>query len=136
MVDFSNQYNVETLGTPQFGDLLMRNGDLVLTSDADPRGTNNVAQDVIIRLRTFLSEVFVDQSLGVPYYQQLLGQKSASPTWDAVLQNVVLQTPGVRELTTWSSQANTRTRTLTVNFAAVTSSGPISYNGTIDLNAT
>lgn len=135
-MDFSSNYRGADVGTESYGDLLMVNGDLVLTSDADARGTNNVSQDCIQRLSCFQGECFMDTTLGLPYFQSLLGQKAPAATWDATLQAAVLQTPGIIQLNYWKSSPNYRTRTLAIEFRAVTSSGPVTYNGTVDLNAT
>lgn len=135
MTDFSNAYVPADLGTDAYGDLLMVNGDLCLTADANPRGTHHVGQDIIMRLKTYLAEPFTRRDLGVPYYQQLLGQKAPASTWDAVLQSVVLTTPGVVQLTAWNSQPDYRRRTLSISFRATTTSGTVDYADTIDLNA-
>ena len=81
MADFSNAYLNDDLGTEAYGDLLMISGDLVLTADADRRGTHHIGQDIVMRLKTYLAEPFTRLDLGVPYYQQLLGQKAPASTW-------------------------------------------------------
>lgn len=135
MADIANAYRSEDLGTDAYGDLQMISGDLVLTSDADRRGTSAVGQDIIMRIKTYLAEPFTRLDLGVPYYQQLLGQKAPASTWDAVLQSVVLTTPGVIQLTSWNSVPDYRRRTLSIRFSATTTSGTVDYADTIDLNS-
>lgn len=135
MCDISNAYLNDDLGTEAYGDLLMLNGDLVLTADADRRGTHHIGQDIVMRLKTYLAEPFTRQDLGVPYYQQLLGQKVPASTWDAVLQAVVLTTPGVTQVTAWRSTPDYARRTLNISFSATTTSGTVDYADQIDLNA-
>lgn len=135
MADLSANYRGADYGTDAYGDLLLDgSGDLILTSDADARGTNNVAQSCIQAISTFAGECFVNQALGLPYFQQLLGQKAPAATWDAVLQAAVLQTPGVIQLNYWKSTPDYRRRSLLIEFRAVTSQGPITYSGAVNLN--
>lgn len=129
MADFSSNFSTDASGTTSFGDLLMLGGDLVLTQDIDPRGTHPVLQDVLQRLRTFLGEWFLDNTIGVPWFQQILGPQGPNSATDATLQNVVLGTPGVLMLTEWSASVNSATRTLSLHFVATTAAGKISYTG-------
>lgn len=136
MSDFSNDYTPALRGTDAYGDLLLdEGGDLVLTSDANPKGTHAIGQAIVQALKTYAAEVFVDTTLGIPYYQQLLGQKAPASTWDAVLQSVVLTTPGVTQLTSWKSTPDYARRTLSISFSATTTSGIVDYADTVDLNA-
>ena len=137
MTDFSSNFAPSLVGTSAFGDLLMSNGDLVLTSDANPSGQNPVLQDVLFRLRTFQGEYFMDASIGVPWYQQLLGIKTglASGSLSAVLSDAILSTPGVLRLDRFSASLSTSTRVLSISFAAVTVSGNVSYSSDISVGA-
>lgn len=45
-----------------------------------------IAQDVASAVRTFLGEVYYDTSLGIPYFQQILGYE---PPMSLIKQNVV-----------------------------------------------
>ena len=135
MADFSGRYDKALVGTVDYGDVLMSNGDLVLTADADSRGANPVLQDLLFRLRTFSGECFVNTSLGVPWYQQLIGQTGNPGIIDAVLQNVVLATPGVLQLTEWSSSFDRARRILSISFAALTTSGQVVYSAPVSLSS-
>ena len=114
-------------GSPTYGDLLIVNSDLCLTSDANPAGTMAILQDVVQRLRTFLGEWFMDTSAGVPWLQQILVKGVSLAVVDELIQNAILATPGVLQLANYSSTANSVGRFLSVSFSLITSSGTVSY---------
>jgi hypothetical protein len=114
-----------------YKDLLVTEGDLTLTSDANPNGTNPVLQDIIQRIQFFLGEWFLDSTQGVGWFQQILVKNPDQPTVDAIFQNVILGTPGVNQLSSYSFTPNFTTRTLNVSFIAVTTSGTVNYNGVV-----
>lgn len=55
---------------PITGDLVLENGDLVFVS-----GVDSIAQDIKLALGLCLGEWFLDETVGVPYFQKILGQK-------------------------------------------------------------
>src|SRR6478752_2230488 len=81
-----------------YGDLLVAGGDLVLTSDVDPRGAHPVLQDILTRLRTFQGEWFLDTTIGVPYYQTILVKAPDMTAIATALKDQILSTPGVLTL--------------------------------------
>jgi len=128
MVDYSLDLNPSS---PNYLDLLVIDGDLVLTSDADPRGTNPVLQHIIQRLRTFLGEWYLDNTIGVPWFQLIFEKGTDEATIDAYLQNVICATPGVKSLTSYSFTPDTAKRTLDIKFVAKTTSGTVDYSGVL-----
>ena len=133
MADLSLQLDAAFIGTPQYRDLLMQNGDLVLTLDSDPRGANPIAQSLVQRLRTLAGEYFLNTSLGLPYYSELFAQKRVTPSFEAALQNVILGTPGVLSLLSWNAKSDQVRRTLVVKFRAQTTAGEVNWSGDIAL---
>lgn len=109
-----------------FGDIVIANGDLVLTSDANPAGTNPVLQNILQNLRMFQGEWFMDTSQGLPWFD-MTAKGSEQATVDALIQGAILGTPGVRQLTQYTSTANRAGRMLSVTFSAVTTSGVVDY---------
>lgn len=53
------------------------------------------AQDVASALRTFLSEVWYDTSLGVPYFQQVLGHTPPVTLFQELMVQAAKTVPGV-----------------------------------------
>jgi hypothetical protein len=55
----------------------------------------STAQDVASAVRTFLNELFFDQSVGVPYTQQILGQIAPLSVIQDGIETAALTVPGV-----------------------------------------
>lgn len=116
-----------------YKDLLVVNNDLILTSDANPAGTNNVQQDILQRLSFFLGEWFLDNTIGLPWFQQILVKNPDISKIDALFVNTILGTPGVVNLASYSFTPNFAQRTLKIAFSAVTTSGTVNYSGSISV---
>lgn len=125
-MDFSLDLNPLS---PNYRDLRFVNGDLVLTADVNPAGTNPILQDVLQRLRMFLGEWFLDNTQGVPWWQKIMTKNPKQSDIDAILQNVILGTPGVQLLTNYSSLVDRATRRLTITFVCQTTNGNVNWSG-------
>jgi hypothetical protein len=128
MVDLSIDLD-KTSSTYQ--DLLIENGDLVLTSDANPDGTNPIQQDIRQKIGTFLGEWFNDNTIGVDYYGQIFVKNPDQSKVDAIIQNIIRTAPGVTLLTSYAASVNSVTRVLTLSFVAQTTQGQVDYSGTV-----
>lgn len=111
----------------------MDEGDLVFVNRKCPVLTNEgdiVAQRIYIRLRTILSEWFLDKKYGVPYYS-ILGNKISKEKADQILQTEILSVEGVREIFEWESDLD-RKREFSCSFKVYTTNSvvnePISIN--------
>ena len=99
---------------PDTGDLLLQDGDLVLTDGLESR-----RQHLEIRLRTFLEEWFLDTTVGVPYFQQLFTQKNPDTLLiQSVIRDEAEKTPGIIAITSFSFEIISRTRDLRVQLTA------------------
>lgn len=112
-------------------DLLVVDNDLILTSDAQEGGTNNILQDVLQNIRFFLGEWYLDNTLGVPWFQQILVKNPDQANIDTILLNTILNVPGVIGVSQYSFEPNLAKRILTVDFICQTTSGPVQYSGTL-----
>lgn len=110
--------------SPNFGDLKVVNGDLVMNS-----GTDSIRQHILQRLRTYFQEWFLDNTIGVPYFQQILVKNPDQAKIDAILLSVILGTPGVVAVNTYSFTADIVTRQLQVTFSCQSTSGVVDYSG-------
>ena len=81
-------------------------------------------QRVAITLRTFLGEWFANQNFGVPYFQSIYGKNTQEIT-DVSIKSLILGVDGIEQLLSYNSVLNRKTRTLTVEFKALTNSGQI-----------
>ena len=123
MADLSLNYSEKLLGQEGYGDLLLTNGDLTLTNDVDPAGTDPTIQNVTQRLKLFLGEAFMRLDAGVPWYQQILVKNADPAAVDGILRDTILGTPGVVALTSYVSQQDRAARRYTVRFSILTATG-------------
>lgn len=123
-MDIALNLDQATQGLPQHNDLLIGpTGDLVLTD-----GVEAIKQAVAQALKQFSQDWFLDLNVGLPYKQQLFGAKDLSTNFEAVMQNRVLQVPGILGLLSWSSSLDRRTRALSVSFDARCTGGVVQWS--------
>lgn len=103
-----------------YGDLTFTNNSLTFVEGAD-----EVVQRLRQRLRTFLGEWFLDTSLGVPYFQEILKKNPQQGVVDAILKKHIVNTPGVINLLEYVFVVNTAERTSTLTFKVLSVDGPI-----------
>lgn len=135
MPDISLRLDAAALGTDAYGDLAVHNGDLLLTRDTAQgavAGADPIAQSVVQKMRTLLGEFFLDTSLGVPYYQELLGKRQQTIGFETALQKVITSTPGVVALLSWKLEAKPQQRRLEVSFRAQTTTGQVVWSGSLN----
>ena len=102
---------------PATGDLLT-SGGLSLVE-----GVAAVAQRLRGRLGLGQGEWFADTSLGVPWVQQILGQRGSERIAETILRAAVASCPGVAALESFTLALNTATRHASVTFRARTVDG-------------
>jgi hypothetical protein len=78
-----------------------------------------VGQEVETTLRLFLGEWYLDTSKGTPWTTKILGY-GTSTTRDLAIKTVILQTPNVVNLESYSSTFNPTTRQFTVTATILT----------------
>ena len=118
--------------SPRYLNTRLINGDLVLTSDADPRGTHYILQAVVMRLRMQRGEWFLDTQVGVPYREQVFVKTPDRAQIEATIQATILTTPGVLSITRFGSTFTRASRLLSISFAAQTVAGNISFDGPLN----
>jgi hypothetical protein len=104
-------------------DLALLDGDLVLAD-----GLDAIAQDLRSRLRLFQGEWILDTAAGVPYYQDILKKNPNPQIVAGVLQNAILNTPGVLELLKFDLDFVTATRSLKIDFEVRAREGVINFS--------
>lgn len=107
--------------------------DLILVDGADA-----IAQEIKIRLKTFLGEWFLDITHGVPYLESILIKGPRESVVSSMLRGQILAVPGVSNVQSMQLDLDNMTRILTVNFECDTVEGTISDSYRLDLprNAT
>lgn len=119
--------------SPTYGDILFgATGDLVLTSDANPNGTDPVVQLILQTLFIFLGEWFMDLTIGIDYFGQILIVNPDQNAIDAIFINQILSVQGVDTLLAYSFTPNFLTRQLQIAFKVMKTNGVVvSYSGSI-----
>lgn len=123
MADFSLNLDEAAVGTPAYGDVVMRDGDVLLTAPTQTGGTDATLQLVCTRLRLFLGEWFLNTSDGVGYLQILSTKTADASDLDAAVKNTILGTPGVVALTQYQGSAFCAQRLYKITFTIVTATG-------------
>src|ERR1700749_2893649 len=103
---------------PIVGDLYLENGTARLTNSL----LEDVAQELYIRFRFFQGEWFLDQTLGLPYLQSILGKKTPLGILSQIFKRVITTCPGVASLTSFQLTRGAN-RALILNFAALLNDG-------------
>lgn len=103
-----------------YGDLEFTNNALTFVEGAD-----EVVQRLRQRLRTFFGEWFLDTSLGIPYFQEILKKKPQQGVVDAILKKEIVNTPGVIKLLEYAYVVDSSARTSTLAFKVLSVDGPI-----------
>jgi hypothetical protein len=91
---------------------------------------DGVALAAKTRLLLFVNEWFLDVTDGTPWTTQVL-DKYTKDQYDAAIQDRILGTQGVTQITDYSSSVNTTTRTLTVTATVETQFGTATLTTTI-----
>lgn len=121
--------NVATNAT--YGDWYVVNGDLA--------GVDNVAgtpaavlQDILQRLRTVYGECFMDNTIGLPYFTQILVKNPNLDQINVFIKNEILATPGVETLISYQVvSSNLAMRSLEISFKAMSINGIVDYTGVV-----
>jgi hypothetical protein len=122
MSDLALNYDLP-IDDPNYGDLLIVDGDLVLMTDP----MQIIHQTLMQNLKLFLGEAFVDKSAGVPYVQAIVEKNPNPVIVQTAFVNVILNTPGVKELTFFNMSIDKQARQLLVEFQVLTDYGLINF---------
>lgn len=90
-----------------------------------------VAQAILTRLNLWTNQWFLDLTAGTPYFPDIIGV-GTKPTYDAAIQNVILGTKGVLDISAYSSSVTGRA--LSVNGTVDTIYGPVPFGLTFGFN--
>jgi hypothetical protein len=107
---------------PGVHDLVFVNGECPTTGDMIDR----VVQRLYIRLRTFFGEWFLNVQYGVPWLEEILGQRAPKSRVDMIIQNQILSEDEVKQITEFSSTMNNSVRDYRCSFRVKVASGQTS----------
>jgi hypothetical protein len=98
--------------------------DQTMTLTDDTNG-ESIAQRIKITLWLFLGEYFFDESVGVPYFQQIFQKGITASEVDNIFKTKIRSVPGVLSLTKFTSEFNKAQREYKINFTVLTSTGSV-----------
>lgn len=104
---------MDLLLDPLTHDVVFINGETPVASSQQ----DVVAQRLKVRLNTFFGEWFLDTSIGIPYFEQVLTKGFDKQSIDALFQAEILSDDGVMELVSYNSTLDSQTRRLRVVFS-------------------
>ena len=104
-------------------DLQINKYDFQIVDDIDA-----TAQRIKVRLLFFFTEWFLDRSQGIPYLQDILEKAPDLQKVENILKTVILTTPRVIQLNSFTLDYDNLTRRLSVTFEALTDDGVLTFN--------
>lgn len=104
---------MDLLLNPTSHDIVFRNWKCDVTYDQQ----DVVAQRLKIKLSTFLGEWFLDTSIGIPYFEEVLVKGFDKQSVDALFQTAIVEDSGVLELISYNSYLESSTRKFYLSFA-------------------
>ena len=112
--------------------------DLVLTNGAlDPTladGTDEIDQRLVRTIRSFRGDLLYDQTLGMPWYQQMLAIKGIDlSVIEQAIRSEILRQPDVLGFSSFSVALDKTSRTMTVAFVATTTDGSVTVEEVLPL---
>lgn len=106
------------------------NGDLEIGADGDliiVTGIDAIRQHLLIRLQFFRGEWFLDTRLGIPYFEEVLVKAPDLNVVQSLLREVIDETPGVIAISSFELDFDGVTRSLSLDFEALTDEGPLRF---------
>jgi len=85
--------------------------------------SENLAQRLSIRLKTFKGEWFLDENLGIDYFGQVIGKNRKKATIDALLQSEIVRDAEVLQIAEYDSVYDNTLRKLNISFKTRTLDG-------------
>lgn len=100
------------------GDFILQDNDLMIIDNAE-----RVAQQILITLRFWLGEWFLDTTQGVPYLEYILVKNPNINHVRQILTEAILSVEGVQTINDMTLDFDQRNRRLYVDYTATTDYG-------------
>ena len=104
-------------------DLVFTDGDLTLLSGLEATG-----QRLKIALLLFLGEWFLDESVGIPYYDDVFVKNPNESVINTMFRTVILHDQAVTAINQFELVTKTATRSAHLTFKADTTDGPLVFD--------
>lgn len=104
---------------PNTYDLVLENNNIKITSTV----ASWLSAKIEARLKTFYGEWFANQSVGVPYFEEILKKQVDLDHVQVLLGDVIKETNGVDELVSFEINYSPGTRVYAYSFVVMADSG-------------
>lgn len=94
-------------------------------------GVDYIVQKIKVRLLLIRAEWYLDQTLGLPWFTDILTKNPNMAYVDALIKTQIATTPGVVGLISYSSELDAATRVMSVTFEARIDTGEVAGPVTI-----
>lgn len=101
-------------------DILLTNGSMSIV-----RGSDAIVQQLNIRFDFGLGEWFLDKRLGIPFFEEILIKNPDLNRARAIFRQVIVTTPGIDSVLTFSLNFDAGERRMTIDFTAKKTDGEI-----------
>jgi len=99
-------------------DLALIDNDLALTGSID-----DVIQELKVRLQFYFKEWFLDETVGIPYFEAVFQKGVSVETINGIFINEINSTDNVNEILEYSSDFDNDNREFTISFKVDTTYG-------------
>jgi len=102
--------------------------DIVFTNNFDMSivdGISRVAQQIFIRLKLFKGEWYLDETFGVPYFEDIFRKRKDFGLVSTIFKSQILSVPNVDSLLSFDLEIDEQTRLMTIDFSVNTAFGTI-----------
>ncbi len=86
-------------------------------------GNEAIAQHLRVRLQFFLGEWFLDISEGIPFFREVFTKITSQTVVRSIFRQVIVETPGISQVSEFNFQYNPLTREANLQFDAVLDDG-------------
>lgn len=109
-----------------YKDILLVNGDLSMVS-----GNTQIQQNLLQTLGIYRGEWFLDNTIGVDYYGTVFQKNPNQAAINAMFVSSILGVAGITSILSFNSNINKSARAMSVAFKCTTTTGTVSYAGTL-----
>jgi len=115
--------------------LLDSTGDIDVTANSisTVTGAAAITQHLRVRMQMFLGEWFLDETLGVPWFRDVLIKSPSAIVINEMLKNVILDTPGIIGILTFNFEIDTPSRLATLEFSCLSQEGEVNFSEEIEI---
>lgn len=112
--------NAQNLKLDADGDITLENGNLAFVADAEA-----LEQKIDCALALFQGEWFLDETVGVPYFQSILGKGRSLSVIREIFRTQLLAIRGVDEVLSLTVSQDRSARTVTVDWTVSSDLGEL-----------